>query len=198
VILETLTGETLAHVIDRLGRLAPGDVAMLGIQLCSAIGYLHRQGVLHLDLKPSNIVCDAGYAKVLDLSVARRPGRLQAGIGTDGYLSPEQALGGEITTGADVWGIGTVLFEALTGELPFPETLPATRASVRRPRAAILIERPAPPVGSYRRLTRGMASVVDDCLALRPAGRPSVATLSDRLGSLIRVDPRRDGAPLIG
>lgn len=72
-------------------------------------------------------------------------------------------------------------------------SLLATRAGLTRPAAAIPIERPAPTVRSYRRLPRGMASAVDDCLALRPADRPSLADLLDRLGSLIGVDPRRDG-----
>ncbi|CAM5718325.1 serine/threonine-protein kinase [Streptomyces hirsutus] len=61
VVLETLTGETLSHLLHRLRRwLSAADVALLGVQLCSAIHYLHGQGLLHLDLKPSNVVVDCG------------------------------------------------------------------------------------------------------------------------------------------
>lgn len=120
VVLETLTGETLSHLIDRLRRRpAAGDVVLLGVQLCSAIHYLHGQGVLHLDLKPSNVVVDCGHAKVLDLSVARPPGIAPPGVGTFCYLSPEQARGGGLSAAADVWGIGITLYEVASGDVPF-------------------------------------------------------------------------------
>lgn len=204
-ILETLTGETLGHVIDRCRRLAPGDVALLGMQLCSAVDYLHRATLLHLDLKPSNIVCDGGRAKVLDLSVARSPGRLPAGIGTDGYLSPEQAAGGLVGPAADVWGIGTVLFVALTGELPHPYTVPERRhgEGARAPDGGddgeetddvagspVPIEEPTPPVRSRRRVPAPLARAVDDCLSLAPAARPTVGQLAHRLGAAVGVDPK--------
>ena len=75
IVLETLGGQTLAHMIEEEEReLAPAELAHLGLQLGSAIRYLHRRGYLHLDLKPSNVVADAGRAKVIDLSLARPPG----------------------------------------------------------------------------------------------------------------------------
>ncbi len=108
IVLETLGGQTLAHMIEAERReLAPAELAHLGLQLGSAIRYLHRSGYLHLDLKPSNIVADGGRAKVIDLSLARPPGPAPAGIGTWCYLAPEQARGGELGPAADVWGIGT-------------------------------------------------------------------------------------------
>ncbi|MER6737475.1 serine/threonine-protein kinase [Streptomyces puniciscabiei] len=120
VVLETLTGETLSHLVHRLRRRpAAADVALLGVQLCSAVHYLHGRGLLHLDLKPSNVVVDRGHAKVLDLSVARPPGPAPAGVGTYGYLAPEQARGGPLTAAADVWGIGVTLYEVASGDTPF-------------------------------------------------------------------------------
>src|SRR5439155_1630685 len=87
-----------------------------GIHVCSAMHYLHRRaGFLHLDLKPSNIVCEQGHAKVIDFSIARRPGRGHKGAGTRQYLAPEQARGDLVTAATDVWGIGVVLFEVATG-----------------------------------------------------------------------------------
>ncbi|MFJ7146901.1 serine/threonine-protein kinase [Streptomyces sp. NPDC100445] len=136
VVLETLTGETLSHLVHRLRR-RPGaaDVALLGVQLCSAIHYLHGRGLLHLDVKPSNVVVDCGHAKVLDLSVARPPGPAPAGVGTRGYLAPEQARGGPLTAAADVWGIGVTLFEVACGDVPFPRDDDHARAA-RAARAA--------------------------------------------------------------
>ena len=123
LVLETLGGETLSHLIHRLderGRRLPlTEVAVLGRQLASVLSYLHGQGWLHLDLKPSNIVADAGRARLIDLSIARRPGRARAGTGTFEYLSPEQARGGQLTAASDVWGLGGVLYTALVGEPPY-------------------------------------------------------------------------------
>ncbi|HEU4848470.1 MAG TPA: protein kinase, partial [Rubrobacteraceae bacterium] len=74
VILETLTGATLAYLIDtRPRRLAISEIVHLGLHLCSALHYMHRQGVLHLDLKPSNIISESQLAKIIDLSIARSP-----------------------------------------------------------------------------------------------------------------------------
>jgi serine/threonine protein kinase len=122
VVMETLSGETLGHMIDvREAELSVAEIAHLGLHLCSAIRYLHAQGVLHLDLKPSNVIAECGRAKLLDLSVARPPGPAHAGIGTLYYMAPEQARGGELGPAADVWGIGVLLFEAATGEPAFDD-----------------------------------------------------------------------------
>src|SRR5205085_10366478 len=94
VILETLGGATLAYLIAaRTRRLPLPDVLFLGVQVCSAVGYLHLQGVLHRDLKPANVVADRGQAKLLDLSLARPPGRVAPGGGTPNFMSPEQVRG---------------------------------------------------------------------------------------------------------
>lgn len=189
VVLETLTGATLGRVLTEVGRLPPGDVALLGLHLCSATAYLHGRGVLHLDMKPSNVVVAGGMAKVLDLSLARRPGRVAAGVGTDGYLSPEQAMGGDVTVAADVWGIGTVLFESLTGDLPHPETVAGDADD-----PPVVVDRPAPRLARRRRgVPRAMAELVDGCLALDPAERPSVEALTAGLAAALGIDPRRTG-----
>jgi serine/threonine protein kinase len=161
LILETLGGATLdALVAMRRRRLPAADLCFLGMHLASALHYLHGEGWLHLDLKPSNVVADRGRAVVIDLSLARRPGRApRRGYGTRGYLSPEQAAGGPLGPATDVWGAGAVLFAAATGGAPG--------------------ERP-PAVRTLRRgLPRGLAAAIDAALERRPGDRPTVAELAD-------------------
>ncbi len=117
---ETLTEATLAYLINtNRRRLALSDVVNLRILLCSAVQYLHRHNVLHLDLKPSNVVSERQLAKVIDLSITRSPARDRKGARTPQYMAPEQARGGYLSPATDVWGIGAVLFEATAGEEPF-------------------------------------------------------------------------------
>jgi serine/threonine protein kinase len=105
IVLETLSGATLAA----LGELARDDAIEMGRQLCSAVGYLHRKGWLHLDLKPDNLIADGGRLKLIDFSIAQRPGPVESGTGTRRWMAPEQERGGQATTAADVWGIAAVL-----------------------------------------------------------------------------------------
>jgi len=148
VVLETLGGAALAA----LGRLDEDDAVELGRQLCSAIGYLHRHRWLHLDLKPDNLIAEAGRLKVIDLSIAQRPGRIRPETGTRGYMAPEQERGGHVGPAADVWGIGSVLRAAGHPDLapgalhPDPARRPSVEAllrSLRRARASQADPQPA-------------------------------------------------------
>jgi eukaryotic-like serine/threonine-protein kinase len=108
LVLETLSGSTLAA----LPALERDDAIEMGRQLCSAIGYLHRKGWLHLDLKPDNLIADGGRLKVIDLSIAQKPGPIEPGTGTRRWMAPEQVHGGRATAKTDVWGIAAVLRSA--------------------------------------------------------------------------------------
>ncbi len=172
VAMETLTGETLAHLVDRRERpLGVRELAFLGLQLSSAVGYLHRHGVVHLDLKPSNIVAESGRAKLIDLSIAQVPGKVKAGKGTWCYMAPEQARGGLAGPPADVWGIGVVLWEAACGDTPFGDE------EIEYPQ----LEKRAPRVLSQRRVPDALARAVDRCLDPDPAARPGLSDLRDAL-----------------
>lgn len=118
VLEEAVTGHTLSSLYGRRPRLTKRDVLNLADHLSAALSYLHDQGILHLDLKPSNIIAECGRAKLIDFSLAHPPGRGPAGWGTDGYLAPEQDAGEEFTTASDVWGLGMVLAKAPTRRLP--------------------------------------------------------------------------------
>ena len=189
VVTETLRGQTLAHLLETAPALNPREAAVLGLQLCSALGYLHEQGYLHLDLKPSNIVVDGGRAIVVDLSLARKPGRARPGIGTWCYLAPEQALGHPLGPAADVWGIGVVLFESLTGEPLFDDeraSEPGSRATpeAEEPEEYPQLESPAPAIRSLRRVPPALARAVDACLEPDPSLRPTIADLFEALGEV--------------
>ncbi len=180
VFLETLPGETLSHLIDaRQRRLPIAQIAHLGLHLCSAMHYLHGQGYLHIDLKPSNIIASAGVAKVLDLSLARRPGRAPRGIGTLGYQAPEQITGQPLTAATDVWGIGAVLYVAATGEDPID-----VDSSDAEDRAEMIVIAPE-PIQRHRRVPVAFRAIVEECLAADPAARPSIADLTTSLHEIV-------------
>lgn len=169
LILETLTGETLGHLIRHSRRrVSVHDAAFLGLHLCSALHYLHRHNVLHLDIKPSNIMLECGTAKLMDLSIARPPGRGRRGIGTPHYMAPEQARGGMLSAATDVWGVGVVLFEAITGSRPLMSNGTAGA-------------QPGTSIRTYRRVPRLLAQVVEECLAPLPADRPAVNAVAASL-----------------
>ena len=196
LILETLTGETLAHLVDTSFRRLPlAEVAYLGLHLCSAIHYLHGRDILHLDLKPSNIVSERGLAKILDLSIAQPPGPTKQGAGTVQYMAPEQIRGDRVDAATDVWGIGAVLFETATAEPPFnteeEETYPdeVTSSSGTWTDAEIedydQISRRADPVRAHRRVPKTFNDLVARCLDPDPAKRPSLSELTNSLQSLV-------------
>jgi serine/threonine protein kinase len=174
LVLETLGGATLSWMVREGGqRLSNEDLVHLGLQLSSAIGYLHRRDRLHLDLKPSNVISDGGIARVIDLNLARRPGRVPAGYGTAQYLAPEQARGGRVDAAADVWGIGATLFAGATAKRPFGGS------------GAEQLERRATPVRRLRRgLPKPFADVVDACLEPDPRARPALGELETALDAL--------------
>lgn len=210
VILETLTGETLDHLIDRLQRRLPAtDLAFLGQHLCSALHYLHGRGLLHLDVKPSNVVIDCRRAKLLDLSVARPPGPAPAGVGTPYYLAPEQAREGLLTAAADVWGLGITLYEAATGDIPFHTgdteatadtggeefeghlgTAPSPSGTYGRWDRYPQTEGRAASVLARRRLPRELAAAIDACLEPHPAARPVIDRLAEEFDAMLPIRRR--------
>jgi serine/threonine protein kinase len=164
LIMETLDGETVAHLIASK-RLETDEVAWLGLQTASALQYLHGQGLLHLDVKPGNLIATGGRAVLIDLSMARPPGRYKRGLGTWCNLSPEQARGDELTAAADVWGLGTVLLEAALGRPAFPQEEPEYPQLVHAPPA---VDGP-------------LGDVIAACLAFAPEDRPTLPDLAAAL-----------------
>jgi eukaryotic-like serine/threonine-protein kinase len=193
VVLETLSGATLAYLIDERDRLSIGECAVLGLQLSSALAYMHLNAYLHLDLKPSNIVADSSKAKLIDLSIAHPRGKRRAIMGTRDYMAPEQINGEELTEATDVWGLGLVLYEAATGALPFEsggDDLADTSDEDFYPQ----LDRTFVSVREHRRLPPLLAECIDKCLQQEPALRPSLEELFDRLTRVAAIDPKTIGA----
>lgn len=167
LVMETLAGETVGHLIDQGVPLTAHELANLGEHLASALTHLHACGVLHLDLKPSNVVAERGRAKLIDLSHARRPGRVKAGHGTWCYMAPEQVRGGEVGPAADVWGLGIVLYGAARRTCPL-----ADRADELDCDDPQLHGRLPPLVRLRPRLSRPLTTLIDACLSPEPDERP--------------------------
>jgi serine/threonine protein kinase len=188
LVLENLTGATLSYLLNgskrRPAKLSAADLRHLGQQLCSVVRYLHSCGYLHLDVKPSNIIASHGIARLIDLSLARPPGRCPAGTGTPGYMSPEQLAGGELGPPADVWGIGLVLYEAATATQPFdlPDVSLSTGSALSQCDARLA--QPAPKIRARRRLPHEVATVIDACLQRDPDRRPTLERLDVALATL--------------
>ncbi len=148
--MELVEGITVRELIDTRGKLSVESVLAIGTQLADALAAAHAEGVIHRDVKPHNLLLDAeGVLKVMDFGVARLSERGGAGItevglvvGTPAYMPPEQLLGEEVDVRADLYSAGVVLFEAVTGRLPFvaasPMALIARLLQEEAPRARAL------------------------------------------------------------
>jgi serine/threonine-protein kinase len=125
ITMEYVTGEDLKSLIRRMKIIPTGTAVSLSEQICEGLAEAHRIGVVHRDLKPSNIMIDkAGNARIMDFGIARSAmSDAMTGadtiIGTPEYMSPEQVEGKEVDQRSDIYSLGVVLFEMLTGERPF-------------------------------------------------------------------------------
>jgi serine/threonine protein kinase len=189
VVLEHLEGPRLSTLIRKYGPLEREQLLPLGLQLCSALHYLAGEGMVHLDVKPSNIIMGAP-ARLIDLSIARSTERLagtRRQLGTDAYMAPEQCDPegrGPITEAADVWGMGATLYHAASGHRPFAEP------AAGEPRFPQLHHRPAPlPAQVSPELQR----VLFACLDSDPRGRPAAREVAVELEPLLAELPKRAG-----
>src|ERR671933_372468 len=125
IVFEYVEGETLKRRIRRMGRLPIDEAIAYAIEISRALGCAHSHHIVHRDIKPQNVLIDVeGSAKVTDFGIARslqEEGLTAEGrvLGTTDYVSPEQALGHEVNGQSDIYSLGVVLFEMLTGDVPF-------------------------------------------------------------------------------
>lgn len=125
IVMELAPGRDLARVLREEGPLAPNRVVPIVTQICAALGHAHAAGIVHRDVKPANVILnDADGVKVTDFGIARAAGDSKltmtgSVLGTAHYVSPEQANGAPLTPSSDIYSLGIVTYELLTGALPF-------------------------------------------------------------------------------
>jgi serine/threonine-protein kinase len=151
IVMEYVEGRSGAQILQRQGPLDPDTAAEAGIQACAGLDYAHRRGIIHRDVKPGNLMVIGGpvgggpmTVKLTDFGIARaieqtRITQVGSVVGTAAYLAPEQVRGEEATPATDVYALGVVLYQFLTGRLPY-EGSSLAELAVRQQN-----ERPLPP-----------------------------------------------------
>jgi serine/threonine-protein kinase len=171
IVMEHLSGPDLKAIIRRDGPLPPLEAVDDALQILSAVGAAHRRDVIHRDIKPQNVLLASdGLLKVTDFGIARAGAESEmtevgSVIGTAQYLSPEQARGGEVTAASDCYAVGVVLYEMLTGRVPFDGERPVTIAMKH------INEPPVPPRVFEPGIPPELEQVVLRALAKRPSER---------------------------
>jgi eukaryotic-like serine/threonine-protein kinase len=173
--MEYIVGQSLDEHTRAATLLPPAEVVAIGAQVADALAHAHRQGVVHRDIKPANVLLDgaSGTVKVADFGIARitDAARTRTGLmlGTPSFMAPEQMAGGRIDGRTDLYALGVMLFQLLTGVLPHASE------SMARLMYAIANE-PAPDLRSLRpELPEALARIVAQALEKRPDRRPADA-----------------------
>jgi len=187
IVMELVAGPTLRQVLDDKGMLPPGQAVGVAAAVCEALEVAHAAGLVHRDIKPANIVISGGDVKVLDFGIARADGvpggtRTLGVLGTAAYLSPEQASGGTAGPQSDLYSLGCVLFEMLTGTAPFTADS-AVGLAYRH-----VHDDPGPPSVRRPGVPRQLDWITAQLLAKDPSARPPTAAAA-RAGLLATLRP---------
>jgi len=190
VVMELLRGSSLATLLKSQGLIGPGFAVPMYIQVCRALWAAHQLGVVHRDLKPGNIfICDDKTVKVLDFGMSKfseAESLTQDGytLGTPEYMAPEQCIGAAVDARTDLYALGVMMFESLTGDLPIRgrnrrDLLELHQRAIPR---TLLETRPDLP------LPEGLSNAVAQCLRKRAAERPANARELEKALSAIPLD----------
>jgi eukaryotic-like serine/threonine-protein kinase len=177
MVMEWLEGRLLREILAAEGKLPPQRAVGIALAICDALDYIHNHGVVHRDLKPENIMVDAeDRVKLIDFGIAAKAGarRLTFGkfsqlMGTAEYISPEQVNGKRGDARSDIYALGVILYEMLTGRSPFQGANPLAVMNDR------LRNHPVPPREIDPRISPGLQEVVYRALERTPAKRYSKA-----------------------
>jgi len=190
VIMERLVGRSLADKLARDGLLAPGYAIPVYVDVCRALHAAHKKGVIHRDLKPGNIfLCDDGVAKVLDFGMSKlatAESLTQTGytLGTPEYMAPEQCIGAQVEPRTDIYALGVLMYESLTGELPI--------VAQNRRELLDLHQRQIPTPMRQRRpdlpIPEELDAAIVKCLKKRLNERPRSAADLEQMLALIPLD----------
>jgi serine/threonine-protein kinase len=171
IVFEYVDGENLKQLLERTGPLPTDRALELGVEIADALAFAHAHDLVHRDVKPQNVLIDAsGDAKVTDFGIARsldvERGVTQTGtvLGTSNYLSPEQAEGRQVTPATDIYSLGVVLYELLTGDVPFrgDNLVVVAMKHVTEQPPSLLDSRPDVPPRLARAIERALAKDPDD------------------------------------
>lgn len=184
--MEFVEGVTLRQLLDTRGHLSVPSTLAIGTQLAESLAVAHDQGVIHRDIKPQNLLLDPeGVLKVMDFGIARLAERTSSitevglVVGTPAYMSPEQLLADEVDARSDLYSTGLVLYECLTGRLPFEARSAVALIS------KVLTEQPAPPTQINADIPSALSSLILKLLAREPGDRvQSARELAQQLAEL--------------
>jgi tetratricopeptide (TPR) repeat protein len=182
ITMDFVEGQDLRVLLLERGKFSPEPAARVMLQICRALEAAHSEGVIHRDLKPQNImVAPDGRVYVMDFGIARSahlPGMTQTGalIGTPEYMSPEQARGEKLTARSDLFSLGVIFYELLTGKSPYPADAPLGTLWKR------LQEKPKPPAEIDVTVPKPLNDIVMSALEIEPENRlPSAQEMAQRL-----------------
>jgi eukaryotic-like serine/threonine-protein kinase len=171
IVMEFVQGIDLYDLLDQCGRLPYDVAAVIAVQVARALDYVHYRGVVHRDIKPANVMISrAGGVKVMDFGIARDQSfadltEAGTGIGTPAYMSPEQVLGDKLDARSDIFSLGVVLYQMLTGRKPFVEDEQRSAMHKIRLEKHVRVRKLNPDI------PRELERIIDQCLEKRPVDR---------------------------
>ncbi len=197
IVFEYINGETLKELVVRKGRLDVRTTLAVGLEIARGLSFAHEHGLVHRDVKPQNVLLNGdGGAKVTDFGIARsldvEHSVTQTGtiLGTSNYIAPEQANGRPVDAQTDVYSLGIVLYEMLTGEVPFPgeNFVAVAMKHIQEPSPSVLDARCDVPLR--------VAEMIDRALEKDPEQRfTTMDAFADEIeANLVDLDPGEDGA----
>ena len=171
IVMEYVQGIDLYDLLDKSGRLPYDVAAIVAMQVARALDYVHYRGIVHRDIKPANVmVSRSGGVKVMDFGIARDTSfgdltEAGTGIGTPAYMSPEQVLGDKLDASSDIFSLGVVLYQMVTGKKPFVED--ESKSAMHK----IRLEKHAGARTLNPDIPRELDRIIDRCLEKQPRDR---------------------------
>ena len=194
IVMEYVDGPELKNLMESMGAIDPFTSALIAIEICKALSYAHNKGMIHRDIKPGNVMLSVqGDVKLTDFGIVylagasdlTQPGHM---LGTPAYMSPEQIEGGKIGPASDIFSLGVLLYEMVSGNKPFDEDNPIALSH------AILHKDPLAPHERSDLVPGNLSEVIIKCMAKDPSDR--FATMDELEGTLAGLLPSLSPAPV--